>query len=284
MEDLNKNQIVLLTLLVSFVTSIATGIITTSLLQEAPIEVVRNINRVVEKTIEKVAPDDLLAALPKAKEVTTIVVKEDDSIIQSIDKNLNSIVRVHEINPGISTNLYGIGLVLTKDGTIAAERKTIYSQFLYAAIMSDGTEVKLAPVGADKKTDFILFKAVQPDKVSSSTPPLKLPVFSPAILSEGEPKLGQTVIGLGGEIENTVAVGRVTALQIKDSGVGTSTVKYLSNIDTDISSKDLLLGSPLFNLSGEVVGIKLSSDVAKSFVPINILKKEIPTLTEAPKN
>ena len=43
-DDLNKNQIILLTLLISFVTSIATGIITTSLLQEAPVEVTRNIN------------------------------------------------------------------------------------------------------------------------------------------------------------------------------------------------------------------------------------------------
>jgi uncharacterized membrane-anchored protein YitT (DUF2179 family) len=56
MEDLNKNQIVLLTLLVSFVTSIATGIMTTSLLQVAPVEVTRNINRIVEKTIETVTP------------------------------------------------------------------------------------------------------------------------------------------------------------------------------------------------------------------------------------
>ena len=82
MEDLNKNQIVLLTLLVSFVTSIATGIITVTLLQEAPIEVTRNINRIVEKTIETVTPGTVTTT---QKEVTTVVVKEEDLIIDSIN-------------------------------------------------------------------------------------------------------------------------------------------------------------------------------------------------------
>ena len=90
MEDLNKNQIVLLTLLVSFVTSIATGIITTSLLQQAPVEVVRNINSIVEKTIEKVTPATVTTTSPAGtKEVTTIIVKEEDVIIDSINKNIS---------------------------------------------------------------------------------------------------------------------------------------------------------------------------------------------------
>jgi hypothetical protein len=75
MEDLNKNQIVLLTVLISFVTSIATGIMTVSLLQEAPIEVTKNINRIVEKTIETVTPATILT--PSQKEITTVIVKEE---------------------------------------------------------------------------------------------------------------------------------------------------------------------------------------------------------------
>src|SRR3989338_9400060 len=114
MEDLNKNQIVLLTLLVSFVTSIATGIMTVSLLQEAPLEVTSNINRIVEKTIETVTPATILT--PQQKEVTTVVVKEEDLIIDSINKNIKSVVRINEKDSVSGTSIfYGIGLVVGKD-------------------------------------------------------------------------------------------------------------------------------------------------------------------------
>lgn len=283
MEDLNKNQIILLTLLVSFVTSIATGIMTVSLLQQAPIEVTRNINSIVEKTIETVTTPGTVITAPGQKEVTTVVVKEDDMIISSIDKNIKSIVRINEKDAVLGTvSFYGIGLVINKDGFIGADRKTIVPSNTYTAIMSDNTELRLTPTGIDKQTNFILFKAVQPEKTGTSNISNTY-VFTPAVMSDNELKLGQTIVGLGGDTTNSVAVGRVSSLDMKETGTGTSTVKYISGINTDISSSNLVDGSPAFNLSGDVVGIKLLSDISKSFTPVSVLKKELGVLIETPK-
>ena len=56
MDHLNKQQIVLLMMFVSFVTAIATAVFTVSLLGQANINAVQTVTQVVEKTIEKVAP------------------------------------------------------------------------------------------------------------------------------------------------------------------------------------------------------------------------------------
>lgn len=273
MEDLNKHQIVLLTLLISFVTSIATGIMTTSLLQQAPIEVTRNINRIVEKTVETITPGP--ASTITKTEVTTVVVKEDDLIVDTIEKNIKSIVRIKEYDPLLNiTSFYGIGLVLDSTGLLVSDRQFIISGNTYSVVMSDGQTFPLTLVGSDKQTNFLLFKA----KVDEPKDPKDAYVFVPAIFSDTEVKLGQTVVSIGGNTTNTVSVGRVVSLDIKESGVGTTTTKYLASIDTDMSAKDLVLGSPLFNLSGDVVGIKTSGEGSKIFLPTSILKKEIPVL------
>ncbi|MEQ1561642.1 MAG: S1C family serine protease [Nitrospira sp.] len=275
MEDLNKQQIILLTLLISFVTSIATGIMTTSLLQEAPVEITRNINRIVEKTIETVTPA-VTTSQTKTKETTTVIVKEEDSVVDSINKNINSVVRIKEKNATLGINdFYGIGLVISKDGTILANRKTISRDSTYTALMADNKEFTLTPVGVDKNTNIILFKAQTPDKSPY--------VFTPAVFADAEPKLGQTLIGIGGDETNSVSVGRASLLLTKDLTVGTTTTKYLNGISADISLKEIVQGSPLLNLSGDVVGFNVSSDSFKYFTYIGVIKKEINTILETPK-
>lgn len=273
MHDLNQNQMVLLVLLVSFVTSIATGIMTVSLLQQAPLEVTRNINSIVEKTIEKVVPASIASGITSStKDVTTVVVKEEDLIISSINKNIKSIVRINETDSLGAIYFYGIGIVLTKDGIIGTDRKTITSSSIYTATLSDGTEFKIVPMDVDKKTSSIFFKANLPEKTKYD--------FLPAKLASVDSQLGQTIIGLGGETQNSVAVGRVSSFIMKDSGTGTSTVKYIGGVETDMSSKDLLSGSPFFNLSGDLVGMKLSQGSSGSFTPIGIIYKELNTIKQ----
>jgi hypothetical protein len=54
-EDLSKAQLLLLTVMVNFVVSIATGILTVSLLDRAPVQVSQGVDRIVEHTIQTIA-------------------------------------------------------------------------------------------------------------------------------------------------------------------------------------------------------------------------------------
>lgn len=55
-KDLNKSQLILLAILLSFVVSIATGITTVTLMEQAPSSVTVPITRIVRETVDKVAP------------------------------------------------------------------------------------------------------------------------------------------------------------------------------------------------------------------------------------
>ena len=55
-KELNKTQLILLAILLSFVTSIATGITTVTLMQQAPASFTVPITRIVRETVEKIVP------------------------------------------------------------------------------------------------------------------------------------------------------------------------------------------------------------------------------------
>jgi hypothetical protein len=270
MENLNKNQLVLLVLLITFVTSIATGIMTVSLLQQAPVEVTRTIENVVEKTIQQVTPAAVsnIIAPQQSSQTTTVVVGEDDAVTASIGKNLQSIVRVDETDVNGYVSFYGLGVVMGKNGIIATDNKGVASDSIYTAKFSDGAEWKLVPLNATSTADVSLFFKV-------NLPPKTTYAFSPATAASVDLQLGQTVIGIGGETNNATAVGRVVSLDMKSSTIGTTTTKYIWAIETDTSFRNILDGSSFFDLSGNLVGLKLSQTNDGVFTPISLISKEL---------
>lgn len=64
LKELNKSQLILLAILLSFVTSIATGITTVTLMQQAPSSVTVPINRIIRQTVEKIVPVATTSSTP----------------------------------------------------------------------------------------------------------------------------------------------------------------------------------------------------------------------------
>jgi hypothetical protein len=259
MEDLNKTQIILLTLLVSFVTSIATGIITVSLLQEVPQNVTQTINRVVEKTIERVVPEE---GGETVKEVT-VVVKEEDLVIDAIDVNAKSIVRIKDsaVIEGVSP-FYGIGFLVSDDGlVVSARRENVNMNNTYTGVFPNGTTFSMK-VSKINETENLVFFQTQP---SSEAIPAKA-----AKLAESDVKLGQTIISIEGEEKDIISVGRVTSFTSSSEG-------NAIRVNSDILAKTQVVGGPLINLSGEVVGIRLAAGegTTESFLTLSLLKKAL---------
>jgi S1-C subfamily serine protease len=281
MEGLNKQQLILLALLVSFVTSVATGIITVSLMDEAPPGITQTINRVVEKTIERVvAEPQSQAASVVTKE--TIVVKADDLVIEAIEKNTGSVVRIREKTGDGRINFAGLGLVVSREGLLAADLRIAYRESdsagnpiaeSYQALFPDGRIFPLNIAYSDQNAGLVFFQVLLQDK-EKGVYRFVMPQFN-----TGDLKLGQAVVALSGDDSNSVSTGIISNLIEKtvqkpaDSATTTpQTIKELVAIKTDIRSTDLVSGSILLNLSGEVVGMNAGSLASSRNIFLSIRK------------
>lgn len=260
MEDLTKHQLILIVLLVTFVTSIATGIITFTLLQEAPVEVTQNISRVVERTIEKVVP----AEGQPEKVTTTVVVNEEDRILEAIAKNEKSIVMIKTTGADGTEIISGLGLVLSGDGTIVADLRSYNAASSFSILFYDGKVYPAGKVFVDNERNLVFMKI----SISKNETPKY--TFFPAVFGNSDGlKIGQSLVVISGRDSNAASVGRVFQLTFGDDK------KTVTNVLSDIKISKSHFGSPALNLSGEVVGIEASFgefETEYSFIPINVIK------------
>jgi S1-C subfamily serine protease len=263
MEDLTKHQLILLVLLITFITSIGTGIITFTLLSEAPVEVTQTINRVVEKTIERVVPEE---GKPE-KTVTTVVVTEEDRVLDAIDKNEKSIVRLKTLGADGSEVFAGLGLVVASDGTIVSDARNYNSAQSYSVMFYDGKVLSGGRAYVDAKNGMVFMK------VTLSKTDQKYAFYPVAFGDSDKLKIGQTIVAISGRDTNAVSIGRVFQLIFAEDKV------KVDDISSDIEFKKTSPGSPIINLSGEVVGIEApvaEGETKHSYIPINKIKSSIP--------
>jgi S1-C subfamily serine protease len=255
-EKLSKSQIILLTLLVSFVTSIATGIVTVSLMDQAPPAIAQTVNRVVERTVEKVIPSVQTAAVAQEK---TVVIRESDLIAAAIEQMRSSLVRLYSDEK--EPVFLGMGVVYTKSGVIIADSAAFEAKEIMLE-QSGGQRVLATVIRRDIESGVVYLQAAT-STVDGKAPLWVAPSFAASI------GLGQTVFTMSGKSATRVADGIVSGIEPNGDDV--------KLIDTDISEASISSGAPLVDVNGKVVGI--STSVSRkasqtSFMPSTVFSIE----------
>jgi len=243
-KDLNKSQLIMLALLLSFVTSIATGIVTVTLMQQAPSSIIAPINKVVRETVEKIVQ------MPGNNTVQTVVIKEEDLVVDAISKNISAVFAISR--DGITEEgtpievTAGKGFAVSNDGILVVDSALVsLGQSIYAK--NDSGKFKATFLSSNKNGfSFIkLGEAVDGKAVLAYTVP-ELGDFS-------KMKAGQSIIMVG----NTV-----------------SSFLFDGSQDLKLNITKSNAGSMILNLNGDVIGIALYSD-ASSFASVDLIKEAL---------
>lgn len=267
MEELNKTQLVLLALLVSFVTSIATGIVTVALMEQAPRGITQTINRVVERTVEIVQPGE-----EKVVTYETVVI-ESEFIKTAVQKNLKGLVIFYAENDTQSREAVGGGFLISADGMAVMDADTL------ARIIGDdmsaeynGTTFNVKVFSYEKGSDFAIVH-LEIDEENTS---IDESFFKPlSFAEEKDVSLGNTVVAVSAMNDIEIASGIVTRLEmekvVKEGQITVAGgVRY---IHTSIGMPIYASGGPLILLDGSVVGMVISTSKELYAIPAFKLKE-----------
>src|ERR1700716_1086827 len=140
------------------------------------------------------------------------------------------------------TNSLGSGFIVDTSGIVVTNNHVIADADEINVIMNDGTKLKADLVGVDKKTDLAVLKFKPPKAL-----------IAVKFGDSDKLRLGEWVIAIGNpfSLGGTVTAGIVSARN-RDISSG----PYDNYIQTDAAINRGNSGGPLFNLDGEVIGVK----------------------------
>lgn len=269
MEHLTKSQIVLLTLFVSFVSSMATGIVVVTLMQQASAPVSQTITNVVERTIEKITPTIV------EKPGKQVIIKDEDLMVSAIERNIKSVVSFRIASESGESVPSGVGVIVSADGLVVTDRNNFGSGVLTTTI--DGTQYILEALSNEKGRTLGLGRLTPMTATSTSA-------FSFATLGSADAlRLGQTAVVIGGASGKTITTGLVNNLGTKT--VVNETTKAETKVidDIGISSRfsGVSNGAPIITLSGDIVGFLSIDDILGTQKGVNV--SEAKALLDAAK-
>lgn len=221
-EDLSKTQLLLLTILVNFITAIATAVLTVSLLDQAPPTVTQTVNHIVERTVESAQATPIPGIVTKQ---TTVIIKDEDLLSAAIAANASRTVYIYR--GGTSTPAIATATYIPKARAVVTS--TVQGLPKEATIGFPGGIAVPASISRAGATLTIYGFA---DAAALPT------MSSPDLVKSGTLKQGQTAVGITRE--------------------GSAITSIVSRVDADGIHADLTgvpAGAGIVNISGDLIGI-----------------------------
>lgn len=235
-EELSKSQLILLTILVNFVTSVATGILTVSLLDHAPAYVTQTVNRVVEHTIETVAQ-----AAPAAV-ISAPAPSNQDLVTAAIGADAARIVALYDGASGTSTPAVAFGTFLPAARAVVTAAQDALPDAVLVGFPGDiYLPASISHLGSGIAIYGFADKTVLP----------KAPAVT--LVPSADLKLGQTALAIGSD--GSAATGIIAR-------VGAQSIRT--------TLPDIGAGSAAVDLSGNIIGIA-SGALPGALIPANTI-------------
>ena len=309
MEDLNKQQFIVLVILVSFVSSLFTGIVTVSLMNQAPKTITQTIQKVIERSaslenfqqpLQKEEAQELeIGALSRDVLIGDIVNRVSPAAVSVIATKDIPIIERYFVNPfpddffgkifpELQVPQYrqngtekrqvssGTGFFISDDGFLVTNKHVVADKDAeYSIVTLEGKTMSAKVIARDPLHDMAVLKIDPPAGGKFSFIPLG---------NSDSVKIGQTAIAIGnalGEFQNTVSIGVISGLKrnVTASGSGGGVEELTDVIQTDAAINPGNSGGPLLNLKGEAIGLNTAiAQGAQNIgfaLPINQITKSI---------
>lgn len=148
-KELDKRQLILLTLLITFVVSIGTGIVTVSLMKQMPQKIPQTINNVIQRTIEKVTTVEVPATIKTSdvnnnttiKKSSELFADSGDALVSIYLKNITGEIPATTTVDGSETtntkqqDAIGQGVIVSDIGLILVESSILNGDDVYKVIL-----------------------------------------------------------------------------------------------------------------------------------------------------
>jgi S1-C subfamily serine protease len=173
---------------------------------------------------------------------------------------------------------FGSGFVYDSSGRIVTNDHVVEDVNQLRVTYKDQTSRRATLVGRDPDTDLAVLAVDNP------------PTISPVALGDSDTlRIGQMAFAIGSPLglQQTMTQGIVSALRDPGEAVSGSPLLLGGVVQTDAAINPGNSGGPLFNVSGEVIGVNTAiftqgggSEGLGLAIPINVVKRIVPDLIQ----